>query len=534
MARVILNQNQTYVSDADDIITQIGNLSDVFITSAANGDILVYNDSLSRWENSPNSELTSLNALSDVEITTPSNGSVLVYDDADEEWKNSNELRIREDISITHSNSSFFGISREASDSELFVANTEENGTDCGSLAFYGQNSNYDPSYIAGFKYAEIRGLIDDNTEDAHTGSLLFQLSEAGNLETKVDLTISELRANLQTVKISNGGGTPYLYFNNNNSGIENGDYLGAFIFTDNNGYEYADIGAKLIDNTTGNETSNFTIFNSSNGNFKQCLNIEGEFDETQFTTEFVSHYHNESTGPRFYLINSNDPGVNGHSSGVFHFGGYSDTGSYQNYAIIETLMDDTTDGAENAAMLLRTVTNGTVETKIEIGASEINVNNAQVIINDKIKVNGAIYDDFTVVRAGSGNYAANIASNINANLANGDRSSFIGFEIQTNTDWAYPGLIGSEYNEPGTNNGNKILLQVYDDGVSSFTRNTVFEAAEERVVAYRPFKLAGYASTALPTGAQGGDMIAISDEGYKPAYYDGSDWLYVHDNSAV
>ena len=196
--------------------------------------------------------------------------------------------------------------------------------------------------------------------------------------------------------------------------------------------------------------------------------------------------------------------------------------------------MDDTTDGAENAAMILRTVTNGTLEPKIEISSSEINVSNAQVIINDKIKVNGAVYDDFTVVRSGSGNYAANIASNIDDDLANGDRSSFIGFEIQTNTDWAYPALIGSEYNEPGTSNGNKILLQVYDDGVTTFTRNTILEAAEERVVSYRPFKLAGYASTALPTGAQGGDMIAISDEDYKPAYYDGTDWLYVHDNSAV
>lgn len=45
--------------------------------------------------------------------------------------------------------------------------------------------------------------------------------------------------------------------------------------------------------------------------------------------------------------------------------------------------------------------------------------------------------------------------------------------------------------------------------------------------------KLAPYNSGTLPTGGPG-YMICISNNSYRPAYYDGSAWRYVHDNSAV
>lgn len=531
MARVILNQNQSYVSDADDIITQIGNLSDVFITSAANGDILVYNDSLSRWENSPNSELTSLNALSDVSITSAANGQLLVYNNSTSEWENNGALIVDGPNNIVYATVEFMGVTTDGPTAELYVENNNDTpiaGDGCGSFRGYGKNDA--TNYVA---YSSIETSMDDITDGSELGSLNLQVVDNGSLETKINISSNQVRLNVNSTTL-NHVGTPYLFLQNSDPAIANNDILGSVIFTDPNNHEYADIAVELIDDSSGNEASGFRIFNSINGTFKPCFTIDGSFDEIQLTTLYVSQFYSDPGGPKFNLINETDPGVSGHTAGTFTFGGYSDTGSYQNYANIETLMDDTTDGAENAAMILRTVTNGTLEPKIEISASEINVSNAQVIINDKIKVNGAVYDDFTVVRSGSGNYAANIASDIDDDLADGDRSSFIGFEIQTNTDWAYPGLIGSEYNASGTSNGNKILLQVYDDGVTTFTRNTILEAAEERVVSYRPFKLAGYASTALPTGAQGGDMIAISDEDYKPAYFDGTDWLYVHDNSAV
>ena len=45
--------------------------------------------------------------------------------------------------------------------------------------------------------------------------------------------------------------------------------------------------------------------------------------------------------------------------------------------------------------------------------------------------------------------------------------------------------------------------------------------------------ELQAYASGSLPTGVNGA-IISISDNSYKPAYYDGSDWKYIADDSAV
>ena len=45
---------------------------------------------------------------------------------------------------------------------------------------------------------------------------------------------------------------------------------------------------------------------------------------------------------------------------------------------------------------------------------------------------------------------------------------------------------------------------------------------------------LAPYSSSSLPTTYTPGLLIAISNNGYKPAYWDGSNWRYVHDNSTV
>tara|TARA_B100001057_G_scaffold77287_1_gene72125 strand:- start:2991 stop:3608 length:618 start_codon:yes stop_codon:yes gene_type:complete len=45
---------------------------------------------------------------------------------------------------------------------------------------------------------------------------------------------------------------------------------------------------------------------------------------------------------------------------------------------------------------------------------------------------------------------------------------------------------------------------------------------------------LAPYNSGSLPTTHTPGLLIAISNNGHKPAYYDGSNWRYVSDNSTV
>jgi len=50
----------------------------------------------------------------------------------------------------------------------------------------------------------------------------------------------------------------------------------------------------------------------------------------------------------------------------------------------------------------------------------------------------------------------------------------------------------------------------------------------ERRVELQRSLRLNPVSSSSLPTNALGGDMIAISDDDYKPAYYDGTNWRYV------
>ena len=45
--------------------------------------------------------------------------------------------------------------------------------------------------------------------------------------------------------------------------------------------------------------------------------------------------------------------------------------------------------------------------------------------------------------------------------------------------------------------------------------------------------ELKAYASTALPTGVNGA-LISISDNNHKPAYYNGSTWKYIADDTDV
>ena len=52
-------------------------------------------------------------------------------------------------------------------------------------------------------------------------------------------------------------------------------------------------------------------------------------------------------------------------------------------------------------------------------------------------------------------------------------------------------------------------------------------------VILDAPMKLKSYTAASLPT-ASAGSVASVSDQGYKPAYYDGSDWRYFHDNSTV
>lgn len=52
--------------------------------------------------------------------------------------------------------------------------------------------------------------------------------------------------------------------------------------------------------------------------------------------------------------------------------------------------------------------------------------------------------------------------------------------------------------------------------------------------ISHVPFQLKAYASGSMPTDVTAGSIVAVSNNNYKPAYYTGSAWKYVADDSSV
>ena len=84
--------------------------------------------------------------------------------------------------------------------------------------------------------------------------------------------------------------------------------------------------------------------------------------------------------------------------------------------------------------------------------------------------------------------------------------------------------------NHSSGNLGCKMLFETINTGSSSITTKMTIG---NQVTMNSLLELKAYASTALPTGVNGA-IIAISNNSYKPAYYNGSSWRYIADDSAV
>ena len=70
------------------IPTTIESLSDVQVTSVANGQALVWNSTDSKWENGNVAATASLSALTDVQLTSQSNGQALIWNATASKWEN--------------------------------------------------------------------------------------------------------------------------------------------------------------------------------------------------------------------------------------------------------------------------------------------------------------------------------------------------------------------------------------------------------------------------------------------------------------
>ena len=84
--------------------------------------------------------------------------------------------------------------------------------------------------------------------------------------------------------------------------------------------------------------------------------------------------------------------------------------------------------------------------------------------------------------------------------------------------------------NHSSGNLGCKIEFSTINTGSTS---NTTKMTIGNQVTMNSLLELKAYASTALPTGVNGA-LISISDNNYKPAYYNGSTWKYIADDTDV
>jgi hypothetical protein len=83
-----LNKQTTKATLFQGSPNSLAGLTDVDISALANGQILQYNSTTSKWENVDRTDID-LDQLGDVTIVSPTNGQVLVYNSSTSKWENS-------------------------------------------------------------------------------------------------------------------------------------------------------------------------------------------------------------------------------------------------------------------------------------------------------------------------------------------------------------------------------------------------------------------------------------------------------------
>lgn len=146
---------------------------------------------------------------------------------------------------------------------------------------------------------------------------------------------------------------------------------------------------------------------------------------------------------------------------------------------------------------------------------------------------------DLTVTGV-AGTSLGNITGSGNTLTSSGDTINFddpvqISTAGSTGTDIGNIARFGQsnnlDFNHQGTLTG---VFAVYGDDAQTATGNRPFTINLDGVNEGCEVGLAPYNSSQVPTTHTPGLLIAIADNNYRPAYWDGSNWRYVHDNSTV
>ena len=167
--------------------TTLNGLTDVTITSVAGGQFLVYNSGTSQWENTTVTVPTTLNSLTDVTTPSPSNGNVLTWDSATSQW-----------IALAPVYSSTF-----AGLSDVNVAGVADENT----IKYDALSGKWVPTNIT--PATSLNGLTDVTIGTLSNGQILVYNSTSGQWENQ-STTPGGVASVTATAPItSSGGSTP-------------------------------------------------------------------------------------------------------------------------------------------------------------------------------------------------------------------------------------------------------------------------------------------------------------------------------------
>ena len=82
--------NSEWENGTASVAVAIDDITDVTITGLTNGQVLQYNSTTSEWENSSTATSVALDNITDVTITSVANGQSLQYNSTTSKWENAN------------------------------------------------------------------------------------------------------------------------------------------------------------------------------------------------------------------------------------------------------------------------------------------------------------------------------------------------------------------------------------------------------------------------------------------------------------
>ena len=331
MSKIVINQDFNFVSDSNDIITDLDELSDVNITTIADDQFLRYDSTSGAWVNETVSlgGASELDELTDVTITSVADDQFLRYD----------------------------------SDSGVFINETVNILTD-----------------VTG---ESIWDLSDVSTSGRVTGGVLHYngLDVIATDTLDLDLNIGSIlksSLNNRTLTLTPSTGTagqaPGLYLKSTQTTSGNAFKTGTIeSSTSTSGYGFSKI--EFTATAGGNSTIDFTV--SDNSNYTEKLSLSNSLVEAYGNTNIqdgwlqIEDTSGEST---LYLYRNETPTVNNTIIGSIQGYGKDDGGNVVKYTHIDHVAETITDGSEDGKIIFRTMASGATVDRMVVDTDGITV----------------------------------------------------------------------------------------------------------------------------------------------------------------